>query len=159
MNNRLSYLLTGLLVLFTAGAMLLSSVGCVPRSEWSPGHATSPYQLNISFPAESYHDGKLWAVPGETVVLTANIVSLIDKPFAVQVIRADTLMLCSPYITFQADDEFVTLQPSDNITVTVFCNVAGNTPSGLQQTGLRCRLKDSISGMAGAGVAFDVYIE
>jgi hypothetical protein len=159
MKKIFGLLLTGLLVFLTVCSTLGLSAGCVPRSEWSPGHAISPYMLNLSFPAEKYHDGRLWATPGETVILTANIISLIGETFAVKVIRADTLMPCSPYITFQSDDEYTTLQPSDNITVTVFCTVAGNTPSGVQKTGLRCRMKDSISGMAGSGVAFDVYIE
>jgi hypothetical protein len=159
MMKRSGLLLTGLLVFSAAGVMLFSPAGCVPRSEWSPGHTTSPYQLNVSFPVESYHDGKLWAAPGETIVLSANIVSLIDDPFAVVIIRADTLMPCSPYITFQADDQYVTVPPKSDITVTVFCNIAVNTPSGLQQTGLRCRLLESISGMVGSGVAFDVFIK
>jgi hypothetical protein len=120
----------------------------------------SPYGLGLTFQDGSYFNGQVYATPGKTFLLKANIVSHVDVPMAVKVVRADTLMVCSEYITFRTDsDEYITIQPSDNVTVDVYCIIAANTPSGVQKTGLRCQMEQSISGMAGSGLAFDVYIE
>jgi hypothetical protein len=160
MKKRFGLILTGLLVSLTTGVTLLSSVGCVPRSEWAPGHSVSPYGLGLTFPEGSYINGQVYATPGETLLLKAGIVSHVDVPIAVKVVRADTLMVCSEYITFRTDsDEYITIGPSGNITLDVYCTIAANAPTGVQKTALRCQMEKSISGMAGSGLAFDVYIK
>ncbi len=158
MNFSRTITLTRIFLLFITGISLISIIGCTPRINEFPGRQIAPYALSIQFPEKEKDAGTVSADPGETITLPVNIRSLVDIPIAVRVISAGDMMVCSKLVTLHGNDEYITLQPSENITLNISFIVSGNATQGFYQTAIRCELKEPVPDRPVSALAFRVCV-
>ncbi len=148
--------------LMIAASVILAAVSCSSSTETPqsstlvtlPGLRVTPYVFSIHFP-DGKNETSLRAEPGDTIPLPVTVRSIIHIPMSIQLVQGDDT---SDVIIISGNNDYITLQPTENVTISVTCVIAENAAPGLYQAEIRGKLKVPVSGWYEGGTTFKVYI-
>jgi hypothetical protein len=146
-------IISGILAFIIGGA-----AGSCANNTPDIAHKLMPaYSFEIQFPADEQDTGTLTMEPGTTVILPVVARSLSDIPISIRLTQEHNIN--SPdFITLHGDNDYITLQPTDNITLAVTCTIAGNAAPGTYQAAIHGELEKPLTNRSTMSMGFRIII-